>query len=507
MKKFTFLFSIIILGFAAIAQTPQAINYQAVARAVDGEPIINQEISVKISILSQSTSGDVVYSELHDVTTNSMGLFNLEIGNPGEVLSGVFDEITWGTDNYFMKLEMDENGGFNFVHIGTSQLLSVPYALYSENTANPEDADADPQNELQTLEKQGNLITLSHDGGSFINGIVSYTQAEIDDLEPFNGLTVHNSTTNCINYYYLSSWYAACGDCTPMPTQANAGNDTIVADINTSITLYANTPTSGEGFWTILSGDGGAFADPANPETLFTGQESSTYLLQWEIFTTCDKTYDDVLVAFYSGGCGQPFTDTRDSMEYQTVLIGNQCWMAQNLAYLPSVSPPSIGSTSDPHYYVYNYYGSSVAEAQVADFYDLYGVLYNWPASLTACPTNWHLPTDLDWAELIDYLGGIDVAGGKMKSTRTEPDMDPFWYSPNTGATNSSGFTGLGGGINISIPEYLFFDIRSYGSFWSSTGGSTTKAWIRILKNYSADVQRHDQDKQFGLSVRCLRDE
>ena len=87
MKRFTSLFAIIILGLATMAQAPQAINYQAVARNLDGDPVINQDISVKTSILAQNVSGTVVYSEFHSVTTNSMGLFKLEIGNPEEVLS------------------------------------------------------------------------------------------------------------------------------------------------------------------------------------------------------------------------------------------------------------------------------------------------------------------------------------------------------------------------------------------------------------------------------------
>jgi hypothetical protein len=119
-----------------------------VARNPDGYPVINQEISVKISILAQSASGGVVYSEAHSVATNSMGLFRLEIGNPNLVLSGVFEDIPWGDSDYFLKLELDENGGSNYFHMGTSQLLSVPYALWAENIANPEDDDSDPLNEL-----------------------------------------------------------------------------------------------------------------------------------------------------------------------------------------------------------------------------------------------------------------------------------------------------------------------------------------------------------------------
>lgn len=190
MKKFTFLLSIILLGLATFAQTPQAIKYQAVARNLNGDPVINQEISVKISILAASTSGTVVYSGLHEVATNSSGLFSLEIGNPTQVLSGTFEDIAWGDSYYFLQLEMDETGGSDFQLMGISQLISVPYALYSENTAHPEDADADPQNELQTLSKVGQIVTLSDGGGSFTD--------EVDDADanPANELQTLSQNGN-----------------------------------------------------------------------------------------------------------------------------------------------------------------------------------------------------------------------------------------------------------------------------------------------------------------------
>ena len=201
--------------------------------------------------------------------------------------------------------------------------------------------------------------------------------------------------------------------------------------------------------------------------------------------------------------CGDNFTDTRDGQNYTTVLIGDQCWFKENLAYLPEVSPSSQGNNTDPYYYVYDYQGTDVAEAKATENYQNYGSLYNWPASLTVCPTDWHLPTDAEWTVLTDHLGGTGVAGGKMKSTRTAPDPHPRWNSPNTGATNTSGFSGLPGGICILE---VFGSLGDGGYFWSSTEYNSYNARCRSLLYNNDDAERSQITKGFGFSVRCLRD-
>jgi len=118
------------------AQSPPAFKYQAVARNLNGDPVINQDIAVKISILSGSETGPTVYSELHEIPTNQMGLFTLEIGNATFVLLGNFSEIGWGYSTHFLKTEIDITGGSNYQLMGVSQLLSVPYALYATEAGN-----------------------------------------------------------------------------------------------------------------------------------------------------------------------------------------------------------------------------------------------------------------------------------------------------------------------------------------------------------------------------------
>lgn len=179
----------------------------------------------------------------------------------------------------------------------------------------------------------------------------------------------------------------------------------------------------------------------------------------------------------------EDFTDPRDGKVYPTVIIGNQEWMAENLAYIPSSG---------------NYWAYENDETNV----DIYGYLYDWPTALTVCPTGWQLPGNRDWAELTYYLGGESVAGGKLKATGTT-----YWNSPNTGATNETGFTALPGG-NHGMGE-AFFSIGQYGHWWSATEFSANHpmyAWSRFVHYNSSYLYSYDfNDKELGFSVRCLR--
>ena len=194
------------------------------------------------------------------------------------------------------------------------------------------------------------------------------------------------------------------------------------------------------------------------------------------------------------------YTDARDNHVYKSVKIGDQIWMAENLAYLPSVSPSSAGSDSSLFYYVYDYQGSSVSLAKATVNYVTYGVLYNWEAAKTACPSGWHLPGDEDWWILTDYLDKTGMtSGGKMKETGTG-----HWLSPNTGATNESGFSALPGGERSHSGG--FNEIGNYGEFWTSLEFDALSVWIRILFSDMSVVHPDTYDRSDGFSVRCLRD-
>jgi len=188
--------------------------------------------------------------------------------------------------------------------------------------------------------------------------------------------------------------------------------------------------------------------------------------------------------------CGDDIT--HEGYDYSTVLIGDQCWFSENCRYLPEVSPSSQSSSTSPHYYVYGYQGADVTAAQATTNYATYGVLYNWPAVMTAgiCPSGWHIPSDEEFTELTDFLGGVSVAGVKMKD-------DVLWNG-----NNSSGFSGLPGGNRYYSGGFI--DDGSHGYWWSASE-SGSSSWFRIL-NPSVNVSRDSNPRVNGFSARCVRD-
>lgn len=133
MKKQILLLFIFLLSCAVYAQVPQSMNYQAVARDVSGNILASQSVGVKFSIRQGSSTGTIIYSETHNPTTNQFGLFTVAIGQ-GAVVTGNFSTITWSTGNYWLQVQLDPAGGTSYSDIGTTQLLSVPYALYAEGS-------------------------------------------------------------------------------------------------------------------------------------------------------------------------------------------------------------------------------------------------------------------------------------------------------------------------------------------------------------------------------------
>ena len=129
------IFTILLFNSYSQVAPPQAFSYSAIARDGFGNPLVNQNVGIQFSILKGSTVGPIQYQENHFITTNQFGLFNLTMGT-GAVQQGVFNAINWGNDSYYLKVGLDASGGTNFQVMGTTQFLSVPYALFSGNGGN-----------------------------------------------------------------------------------------------------------------------------------------------------------------------------------------------------------------------------------------------------------------------------------------------------------------------------------------------------------------------------------
>ncbi len=242
--------------------------------------------------------------------------------------------------------------------------------------------------------------------------------------------------------------------------------------------------------------------------------------------------------------CGSPFTDVRDGQSYSTVWIAgaSQCWMAENLNYGTYVAVVTGGQdAANTQKYCQNLSGVNDATCPMGGLYEwaemMDGITTNNTNAATCngtppppdanvrcsplvqgiCPAGWHVPSHYEWTLLEKNVGTASGAfpydgattgwlgtdeGGNMKVTPICGTL-PCWNTPNTGATNSSGFTALPGGRSGSGS---FTNVGNVGYWWSATESGASNAWFRTLYLTEASVYRADFSKLYGFSVRCVQD-
>ncbi|MFH0735848.1 MAG: FISUMP domain-containing protein [bacterium] len=224
----------------------------------------------------------------------------------------------------------------------------------------------------------------------------------------------------------------------------------------------------------------------------------STFITKTISITFAIMLYGCTLIA-------QEMVTDIDGNIYNTVTIGTQVWMKENLKTTKYNNGDTIGTTHPAALY---YFGEDTPKYQWAyegndSIAAIYGRLYTWHAitdSRKVCPTGWHVPTVVEWRTLVNFLGGEAAAHGKLKEAGTT-----HWKSPNSDATNESGFTGLPGGSHWDLE---FVDIGTCGHYWSASGVNAEYAWRQLL-NYrymGANTIFGYAEKKIGWSVRCLRD-
>ena len=347
--------------------------------------------------------------------------------------------------------------GQGYLDMGTTPLMTVPYSHLSGGMILESPNGTDYHVEV---DDDGTLITVAHlapESGFYADVITG----EAPLLVTFTDSSIHN----------LTSWQWDFGD-------GSTSNEQNLTHEYTAAGIYTVSLTV-----------------------------SNAYGTDTEVKTNY------ITVSEGGGNCPPTVTDI-DGNTYNTILIGDQCWMKENLKVthypngdaIPYITSNSAwgalaaNNTDD----AYCYYDNDVNSE--------YGALYSYAASIAddwqrdnadgqgICPDGWHLPTDDEWTILSDYLEGESVAGGKMKEAGTL-----HWYSPNTGATNESGFTALPGGSR-NRGSGTFGNAGYVGYWWSATESGSNYAWRRSLSYYSALVYRDYNSKSNGFSVRCLWD-
>ena len=223
-------------------------------------------------------------------------------------------------------------------------------------------------------------------------------------------------------------------------------------------------------------------------------EPNTTYYLRAYATNSAGTGYGSAMsFTTQEGSSGSTFTDPRDGKVYQTVVIGNQEWLAENLAYAPSSG---------------NYWAYDNDDAYV----EIYGYLYDWETALDVCPTGWHLPSDEEWKELEMALGMSQAAadGTGVRGTNEGSKLAGnagLWTDgalENNADFGTSDFTALPGGYRYDYDPYYF--IGSFGNWWSSTEYNASYAWYRVLSYSESDVYRNFSYKGWGFSVRCVRD-
>lgn len=212
---------------------------------------------------------------------------------------------------------------------------------------------------------------------------------------------------------------------------------------------------------------------------------------------TEDNQVDDLLSQPQNG----EFTVTDiDGNIYKTIKIGNQVWMAENLKTTRYNDGTPIPNVTDNNEWSKLKTGAFCYYDNDSEYNTIYGKLYNWYAVGTGklAPKGWHVPSDDEWKTLTTYLGGEEIAGGKMKSTQ-------YWQSPNVGASNSSGFNGLPG-ASRTYNKGMYTVFGYYGFFWSSENCSYSDTYIRMLDSHLSDAYKLAHFKASGFSVRCIKD-
>jgi len=409
MKKFYAIIYITIASLTQLqAQAPQGFNYQATVRNSAGDLIVNTNVYFKFNIMQGSQTSLPVFTEIHYVPTDDLGQVNLVIGE-GTATTGVFSELDWSLGSYYLGIELDTGSGY--VAMGTTQLLSVPYALYAENSGNAPPttpnlevvlAENNSANNQQIKDLQDPTQAQDAATKAYIDALITSLQNQIDALQP-TSVTDQDGNT----YDYL---------------------------------------TYGDQVWTV-----------ENAEMV---------------------TYRD----------GTVIPQVTDNTEWDSLTTG-----------------------------AWSYYDNDPTKGKLYNWYAVMGIHDTDPNTPNKefAPEGWHVPTDAEWTTLENHL----IANGYNYDDTTTENKIAKAMASTTGWISSTETGAIGNDQSLNndsefnaVPEGFRLDDGSFYSegniviFWSSTENGASYAWARYLDYYSSYLDRFDDGKQGGFSVRFVRD-
>jgi hypothetical protein len=455
MKKLILsLVAIATISLSSFGQAPEGFKYQAVVRDAGNTILNNQAVGMRMTIQQGSIGGTAVYQETFAPTTNGYGLVNLEIGS-GTVVSGTFATIDWANGPYFIETAADVTGGTSYAVMGTSQLMSVPYALYAktaESVTNDlvDDADADPNNEIQAVSFSNDTLYLSNGGqvylGAYSVDLVNDADAdamnEIQDLQLLgNILTItNNGTATSIDLSgYLDNTDTQLDETAVDAFVANNGyiispND---ADADPSNELQN---ISRAGTTVTLSNGGGSFEDSVGVYTAGTGIDITN-----NVVSTVGCTYNIGNLVPALGG-------------YIIYLDGSGC----HGLVAKATDEPSTYQWSPTYYDTYAFASGIFGGAQNTkkSIAKALAILNTCPAATQASLAyggfnDWYLPSkdELDMMHVNLHLQGLGGFANSYYWSSTEFDYFDVWHQNfNNGYQN-----GTSKGSNILVRSVRAF--------------------------------------------------
>jgi uncharacterized protein (TIGR02145 family) len=340
-------------------------------------------------------------------------------------------------------------------------------------------------------------------------------------VNPANGLIIYctdcsNSGTGALAMFINGAWFIFNPSCL-VPLIPEAGIN--VAAANQVTWNWDAVPDAAGYKWNTENNYAGATDMGTATTKTETGLTCNTPYTRYAwAYNACGNstpvTLSQTTSACGAASCAGTPTVSYGGQTYNTIQIGSQCWLKENLNNGTMIS----GSSDQTNNGVIEKYCYENNPANCA----VYGGLYQWNEMMQyvtttgaqgICPAGWHIPTDGDWCTITEFLYPTgdcfanywnEFAGGKMKTTGTIQAGTGLWYDPNYGATNESGFSAVPAGYRSASGTFSY--LGDNGLWWSSTEDGTSSAWYRSMGYYGGYVGRDYDDKSYGFSVRCLRD-
>jgi hypothetical protein len=550
MKQFLYFFLYLIVAQSIFAQAPQKMSYQAIIRNTTNQLVVNQVVGMRISIIQGSQNGTAVYSETHSQTTNANGLLSLEVGT-GTVQTGTFASINWVNGPYFIKTETDPLGGTNYTITGSSQLLSVPYAFYAENSGSSTPGPRGPQGNPGIIANgtaTGN--TTYWDGSKWVlnssnifnNGsnigigtanphpsakldVTSTTQGFLPPrmttaqrnaiINPAEGLIIYNITTNCLNIRSSNVWNTFCGSIDGSISSLGCNSATLIGTFKKNQTVnncYIILPYKG--------GNGGSYQG-------FTVNSSGIASFNISIGgQSCVLSTVNVLpLDFECGVSTVTFNYKGSTVTYGTIFNDStkRCWLDRNLGaqQVPTSAVHQVGfgdlfqwgrgddGHQDRNSSLSFDISSSDSPGHNKFIIDSTRQHFNWRIPLNPnawqgvnginnpCPTGFRVPTKSEFLQEINSWDIENINGGfNSKISKLKFTLNGY-RAP--------------GNIEGLIAGEIYYT-PTIGHYWTSTVSPTSE----IIKDYvyrseyvsidGSGVATSSSLRSSGRAIRCIKD-